>query len=137
MGNWMKIKIEGSCEAKDVASLEKALDSGKDFENLHCLSSTRGPLSLPMWAAKEINVVGNLAERDYTVEDVANQLKRLAEVAPSLKVKIHCGGEFESPDCIATITLKGGEASIGEPEIEVIDKQADTATYAETLASLF
>lgn len=137
MGNWMKVKIEGSCKAEDVANLEKAIDPGEGFENFHCLSSTKGILSLPMWATEKISAVGNLAERDYTVEDVANQLKELAKVAPSLAVQIHCGGDFESPDCVATITLDEGNISTGDPEIETIDKQFEVATYADTMADLF
>jgi hypothetical protein len=67
---------------------------------------------------EKIDIVGNLAERDYSIEAVAKQLEKLAKIAPSLRVKIHCGGDYESTVCINTVILENGVVEIRQPEIE-------------------
>ena len=119
MGNWRRVNIVGSCDPEDIPALAKALDPGREYENLHCLSNG-GIVGLPMWAARKINATGNLAERNYTVQDVADQLEELAVIASSLAVKVHCGADFEKSECIATITLSEGKATIGDAEIQEI-----------------
>jgi hypothetical protein len=63
---------------------------------------------------------GNLAERDYSVASVAETLESLARAAPSLVVKIHCGGDYEDAACIATITLENGRVTVGPPEVDSV-----------------
>jgi hypothetical protein len=112
MGNWRRVQIVGTCDAKDVPSLREALTVGRNFENFLCLSSTGGICGLPNWAAENIDVVGNLAERGYDEESVEEALVTLKVIAPSLAVRIHVGGENESADCIATVVLANGETRI-------------------------
>lgn len=119
MGNWRRVQIIGSCALGDVSALIKALDPGKDYENFHCLVNG-GIAGLPQWASENIDAIGNLAERGYSVDDVAEQLEALAKVAPSLAVKVHCGGDYEVPDCVATVILDKGNAAVGDAEIEMI-----------------
>lgn len=119
MGNWIRVKIEGNCDAADVAALQKALTLEEDFSNFHCLING-GIYGLPNWAAESIDAVGNLFERDYDAEDVAYTLEQLAKVAPSLNVSVHVGGGRQSKICVATVVLQEGKVNIAEPEIEEI-----------------
>ena len=125
MGNWMTVNIKGICGIEDLDALRKALEHGKDYENFHCLVGG-GICGLPNWASKEINAVGNLAERDYSVQDVAEQLEKLHKIAPSLLVDVHCGGANESKICQKTVRLlpEGKVEIVGalQPEIPELDK---------------
>ena len=122
MGNWRTVNIIGTCSDQDLPALQKAVDVGKDWEKFHCLCYTGPSLAgLGMWAKTQINADGNLAERDFEVEDVASQLEKLVVIAPSLTIKVHCGDEWESPVCIATITVANGTVTVGAPEVERVD----------------
>jgi len=124
MGNWMTVHVVGTCAQNEVASLadELHLDSRREDDRypFHCLCDTGGMCGLGYWAAPKIDRIGNLAERDYTVEDVARQLEKIAKRVPSLTLKVHCGGDYESKRCVATITLALGKAIIGPPEVEEV-----------------
>lgn len=105
MGNWTTVNIQGTCSTEDVPKLKAAIsyDQNGDYEEFHCLSATKGLCGLGDWSGETINRIGNLAERDYDVSDVADTLLKLAAVAPSLNVKIHVGADYEYTPCIATI----------------------------------
>lgn len=123
MGDWRRVHLVGTCDPADVPALREniAFDlSAEDLSNFHSLSSGGGIAGLPIWAAPTINAVGNLAERNYDAEDVRNALERLAKIAPSLTVKAHLGDHYEADECVDTITLEGGKASVGPPEVESI-----------------
>jgi hypothetical protein len=120
MGNWMTVNIKGTCSSEDVEILREALDTGKDYENFHCLVCG-GACGLPNWAKEDIDVTGNLAERDYDYEDIAKQLEELGKITPSLVVDIHCGGDYESKECVKTVRLhKNGKTEIVAPLQEKI-----------------
>ena len=76
---------------------------------------------MPNWPAAAFNAVGNLSERDYDVDDVAESLALMAKAAPSLTCKVHCGGDWESKVCVATVALASGVVTIGDPEIITLD----------------
>ena len=135
MGNWRRVQIVGHCSRNDIIALSKALDPGKDFENYHCLVNG-GLCGLPMWATESINAVGNLAERNYTPKDVAEQLKELALIAPSLSVKIHCGDNYESETCVSTVKLDDGKVEIMPPEIEKIPEIPEAQIAANFIEQL-
>jgi hypothetical protein len=122
MGNWRTVNMIGSCETSEIAALRSACLYGDDYENFHALAfDSQGTIcGLNDWVDTDINVIGNLAERDYSPEDVAETCKKLVEAAPSLILKIHCGGDYESKKCIATIIVKNKEVSVQDPEIETI-----------------
>jgi hypothetical protein len=120
MGNWRTVQIVGTCDRADVPGLRAQLERDPDGENFHPLVVNGGLFGLPNWAAERISAVGNLAERNYDVSDVARTIERLAIAAPSLAVKVHCGGDYEAPEVVATITLSGGVATIGPPEIATL-----------------
>jgi hypothetical protein len=120
MGNWMTVRIVGTCGPADVWSLRSACRINDDYSNFHCLSISNGLCSLGDWTGENIDRVGNLAERDYDANSVAEQLEKLAAVAPSLAVKVHCGGQYEAETCAATVTLANGKATVGPAEVEKV-----------------
>lgn len=118
MGNWRTVQIIGTCDKADLDALKGAVTVGDDYEGFHCLCYC-GPsiCGLGNWPAETINAIGNLAERDYSVDSVADALRDLVTAAPSLNVKIHCGGDWEDRTCIATLIAGGGSVTVAEPEI--------------------
>lgn len=134
MGDWMTVRIVGTCNKNDLPKLKMAVDwDGGDFDNFHCLSHAGGLAGLPMWAQETIDAVGNCAERDYTPQSVAETLREFAEIAPSLNVKVHCGGAHESETCVATVTLENGRITVGDPEVESVGKIAEEQMLANYL----
>lgn len=125
MGDWMTVNIVGTIDPADVAAAREFVEIGGDIKEwgrrFHCLCYTGMSLcGLGRWipeAGGEISVVGNLSERNYGVEDVASTLRDLVAVAPSLRLKVHCGGEYESTDCVATVTVEDQMVTVGEPEV--------------------
>lgn len=111
MGNWRTVHIDGSIDESQVKAARDACLYDWDFDAQdnddlpHALSYGKTPslCGLHEWPASRINVVGNLYERDCGVDSVAEALRHVAKAAPSLRVKVHCGGEYESTNCVATI----------------------------------
>lgn len=140
MGNWRRVMIEGSCEADEVASLRELivvdLHDMDPEQPFLCLSACGGLMGLPAWPAKEILAVGNMAERDYGPEDVAAALERCAEEAPSLEAVVHVGGDYESDECVATVRLEAGEATVGDPEREHLPEASQEQVAGNLLRSL-
>lgn len=137
MGDWRTVQIVGTCAASEVEALRKAIDPGADYENHHCLNgSDRSIAGLRNWGAEKINAHGNLAERNYDPDDVARQLEKLAIVAPSLAVKVHCGGNYEDKTCVATVILQDGKAVIGSPEVKRIAEFAEDDLERRVLQAL-
>lgn len=125
MGNWRTVRLVGECPEEQVEDLRDACSYGaglpldqRDYSKFHCLSMTDGLAGIGPWVGHVVNADGNLAERDYTVDDVADKLRELALVAPGLRLKVHCGGDWESEECVATVTLDEGGVSVGDPEVE-------------------
>lgn len=141
MGNWMTVTIEGSIDPADAGAARAFVDitdgtrrfvnhMDVDWDRFHCLCFCGPSLQgLGLWipeAGGEFRAVGNLAERDYGPESVAETLRGLVAVAPSLRLKVHCGGDYESTDCVATVTVADGTVSLGSPEVaEVGDGLAE------------
>jgi hypothetical protein len=125
MGNWQRVKIIGTCAAAEVPALQQRLDlrdlSG-DLSHFGPLSAAGGLCGLPLWAAEQIEAVGNMAERDYDAAAVGRHLRALAAVAPSLAVKVHVGGDYESDTCVATVQLADGEVAVLPPEVATIEE---------------
>jgi hypothetical protein len=119
----------GTCPADQVAALSNYVNISAgtgphktDYSKFHCLCNTKpeGLFGLGDWAHEQIDQSGNLAERDYGVQDVFDELVNAVRVAPGLDLKVHCGGEREDAECICTITVRGGAVSKGPPEITLI-----------------
>ncbi len=124
MGNWRTVTITGTIDPADVPAARRYVEIGDDWTNFHCLAFVGMSLcGLGRWVPPlggTIHAVGNLAERDYTPEDVAEALTGMVAVAPSLAVKVHCGDDWESTTCIATVMAVDGRVSVGEPEVATV-----------------
>ena len=137
MGNWTTVKIEGACDAKDLPALRKAVNTGDDWDAFHCLCNTGGICGIGDWTGTKIDAVGNLAERDYGKDDVAEQLRELVKVAPSLAVVVHVGGDYESKECVATVICESGKVSIEHPRITEIPEISQAQMQNALLAAIF
>lgn len=130
MGNWTTVHIEGSIPSAEIRAAKAFVDIGDDYENFHCLCKTRGLCGLGNWPAEKINRVGNLSERDYDKDDVANALREFAKAAPNASLKIHVGGDNESDDCVATVILHAGIVEVLPPEkAKIPDIPEEQMTY--------
>ena len=78
-------------------------------------------MGLNNWAAVHINKIGNLAERDYSIDDIRECLDKIALYVPSLDVRIHCGADWEEDACIGTLIKEPLKpAYLTEPEVSII-----------------
>ena len=145
MGNWMTVNMSGTMTEQDAAALREYL--GYSFQVRGDPAMGRfGPLSfnreqpsicgLNDWPAPEVARAGNLAERGFDVADVAEELRTLVTVAGSMMLTVHCGGDNESLDCVATIRVSEGLVSAGKPEVERLEEIGDTQALANMLRAL-
>lgn len=147
MGNWMTMNMRGRCDPAEVKALRAAafFDWGDHGEGLDRLDAY-GPLSVSSmgpglcgigdWPGADIDAIGNAAERDFGPDDVVEQLERLVKAAPSLELVVHCGGEYESLDCVATIKVLDGEVTKHEPEIKRLHGISDAQVAGRFTAAL-
>jgi len=96
-----------------------------------------GLCGLGKWPRVKINRVGNLAERDYSVESVAETLRKVVEHAPGLDIKIHCGDDYEKDNCVATVICKDGKVEVVAPEIGVIPDIPEEQMKSNLYSNLF
>lgn len=151
MGNWRTVNIAGEMSAEHASVLLDLLDYGDygDDEGERwgrvwgapyaCLSFSRsrpGLCGLGAWPAAKMNRAGNLAERDYSVEDVAGALRALVPTAPSMLLKVHCGGDWESDECVATVSVGEGLVVVGKPEVATIDGPSEAQMHANLMRNL-
>ena len=129
MGNWRTVVLTGTVDESEVEALrDRVTYTDDDYNNFGPLSyNSKRPsiFGLCDWVAPTIVAGGNLAERDYSVKSVADILTKLVAIAPSLNLKVHCGGDWESEQCIATITVEHGTVTIGGPEIDLVHGVSD------------
>lgn len=139
MGNWRTVYIAGKCHADEVDALRQAVcvDFRKERDRFHCLCYSGPSLcGLTNWPAECINAVGNLAERDCSVEDVVASLRDLIKIAPSLDIKIHCGGDWEAKKCVATARAANGKVAILEPELEILPAIPETQMLGQLFQAM-
>lgn len=139
MGNWRRVQIIGTCEPAEVPALRSVVLDPYKYETgvkFHCLTNAGGICGLGDWPAANMDRLGNLAERDYGPEDVAEALQMLAKAAPSLALKVHVGSDNEADECIATVTLEDGATEIGEPEVETVPPLDEGRMHANLLRAL-
>lgn len=110
----------GTCAPEDVRKLSAALDMGDSYEHFGPLSNSGGLAGLNDWAGTTIDRIGNLAERNYSPEQVADHLRKIVAVVPSLIARIDCGADYEADGCVATVIV--GE----DRQVAVIPPQTDT-----------
>ena len=144
MGNWRSISMSGTIAAAEVEPLRARLaysyDRPDGFDNFGPLSfSTERPslCGIGCWPAAQVNAAGNLAERDYSPEDVRAELERLLEIAPSMILVVHCGGDWESEQCVATIRTGEGLAVLMPPEVEKVTGPSEAQVMGNLVANLY
>jgi hypothetical protein len=126
VGNWRTVNIVGTIPEADVQAIRDRVTYdtvGDDWEGFGPLSyDPRNPglCGLDRWPQPQVFAAGNLAERDYSVEDVAEALAGLAVLSPGMVLKVHCGGERESTSCVATISVRDGQVTVGPAEVDQV-----------------
>lgn len=118
MGNWRTVNLHGTLDPTEVGAVRAHLTDHSDY--FGALSITQSLAGLGDWPAPQIDVAGNLAERNYSVRDVADALRQIVALAPSARLRVHCGDDWESLIPIATITAADGQVSIGPPAIPAL-----------------
>jgi hypothetical protein len=143
MGNWRTVNITGTIAADEVGPLRERLSYSYDrpdgFDNFGSLSFNRERPSLcgiGDWPATSVSAIGNLAERGYSPEDVRAELERLLEIAPSMMLTVHCGGDYETDECVATIRTGEGLAVLLPPEVEKIAEIPGAQAFGNLMANL-
>lgn len=137
MGIWRRAQIEGEItQHEDIEKLKTHIDARRDFENFGPLSVTGGMAGLPMWPARTICAVGNLAERGYEAECIKEQLEELALVAPSLRCKVHMGVEHEKSEVERTITLARGKVTVGAAEKNLLPEICEAQMHGNLFDAL-
>jgi hypothetical protein len=144
MGDWRTVNVVGTMSEQDAAVLRKHLGYSWDrhdpaMEHFGPLSFNRehpGLAGLGDWPAPQMNRCGNLAERDYSVDDVAMCLRELVRIAPTMLLKVHCGGEYESQECVATISVGEGLVVIGAPEVATVSPAPEEQVRENLLRNL-
>lgn len=120
MGNWRTVNIVGTIDPDEVAAVRAHLRLKPDGAGFGPLTITGGLCGLGDWPAAEVDVCGNLAERNYSVHDVYDALWALVNIAPSVNLRVHCGGDYESEECVATITAADGLVFEHDPEVATV-----------------
>jgi hypothetical protein len=57
-------------------------------------------------------------------------------LAPSMLLKVHCGGEWESEECVATISVGEGLVVTGKPERDTVAEPSVAQMHAHLLTNL-
>jgi len=130
MGNWRRVQIKGSVSVEDQPALAHWINIGDEYDRFHCLCQPGpgGICGLGPWGdVAEINALGNLAERDFTITDVVEAFEEAVNVAPSLDVLCHVGNDHEANDCVGTVAVKGGRVVKVGAMVEEIP-EIDTAS---------
>lgn len=136
MGNWRTVHLIGTCDPAEVETIRTLLIPDGWYLNFGPLSITQGLCGLGDWPAETINSSGNLAERNYTPSDVAEHLRGLVTFAPSLQLIVHCGGDYESTRCIATLYVRDGQVIEGEPAVETLHGVSEATMTTRLLKQL-
>lgn len=119
--SWRTVQLEGSVDPAELEALKRAsLPSGP--YGFHCLSIVPSVCGLGEWMKPVIKTGGNLAERGYDENDVARALTHLVEAAPSLRMTVHVGGDFETREVVATVKAEDGKVTLGAPEIRLLEE---------------
>lgn len=144
MGNWRTVNVSGTIAEADLGPLRERLGYSHDRGFLS--EQQFGPLSfntdspslcgLNNWVRSEVSATGNLAERDYGPEDVRAELQELLTIAPSMMLTVHCGGDWESDECVATIRTGEGLAVLLPPEVEKVTGPSEGQMMGNFLANM-
>ena len=107
--------MERNLKADPTPHFERLADLAKSCEHLHPLVTETV-----------------IRQRLHTMRE---QLDELRAVAPSLRMKAHCGG-YEDKACVATVTLGDGPAVVGPAEVETVGDLDEDRIRENFLAQL-
>ncbi len=116
------LEIVGYCNQTDVPSLELAVRNGTPKDRHYPLSCQAG---LPSWVREQFHAVGAHEEAELrtaaeVLTEVADAVRSLCELAPTLSLSVHVAAGSGTRRCIATVVGVGrpqGQA----PRVEVTD----------------
>jgi len=116
--NKRAVWLVGTVSQEDLSKLRGFVRTGHDYQGFHALSH-HGPSldGLNDWPALTMDLVGNLPGHGYTIDEIAEVLLWAAAAAPSLRLKVHCGGDFEDANVAATITVADLDVIVGPAEV--------------------
>jgi len=144
MGNWRTVNVTGTIAEAEIKPLRERL--GYSHRRGWLSEQQFGPLSFNIdqpslcglndWVRPAVSAIGNLAERDYTPEDVRSELEELLLIAPSMMLVVNCGADYESDECVATIRTGEGLAVLLPPEVERIQGISDEQATVNLLRAL-
>lgn len=128
MGNWRTVNISGHIstdEASDIRRLLKGMEFDDEAQapySLDAFRMTESVCGIGEWVSPlgEIQVCGNLSERDYDNDDIEEALKFLAAKYKSLSLTLHSGSNYEGLTCSATFHVENGEVRRCAPEVKEI-----------------
>ena len=121
MGNWRTVSIKGSMDVNEAAKMIKELRSDETWMlPAACFHIHQSVCGLGVWINENgsIDRVGNLAERDFNLEDIEYGLVYLAANYPSLQITLHAGDDYEDLTCVASFVVKDGSVTRVPPQIE-------------------
>lgn len=138
------MNVTGTMSEQDAARLREHLDytyepGDAGMEHFGPLSfSTHHPslCGIGCWPAPGVSAAGNLAERGYEPEDVRAELEKLLGIAPSMMLVVHCGGDYESGECVATIRTGEGLAVLLPPEVTSVAGPSEGQMARNLMANL-
>lgn len=143
MGNWRRVWMVGSVPAEQVVPLREAMtapdwrNEHDDVREVHALTISGGLCGIGDWPAEVVNAVGNLYERDYTPEDVRDACERyVLPAAPGASLTIHCGGDWESSECVGAVKVEDGTATLIPPVIAKLPEIPESQIAGRMMAVL-
>lgn len=142
MGNWRRVWIVGNIPPEQVrplcAALAEPTEYAGDWPDYHPLRTGSGLAGLGVWPAPVVNAVGNLYERDFSPEDVRDACENhVLPAAPGASLKIHCGADWEQAECVGTVTVAGGVATLGPPEVVALPEISDEVVHARLFRAIY
>lgn len=122
MGNWRTVDMTGHIDKNDVEDIRSFLAADSVDHDVLCLAIDCSMCGLNNWIddSGDIDVCGNLYERDFDNEDIEKALTVLAKRYKRLTLTLHSGSDWESRVCSATFHVQDGAVIRRAPEVESI-----------------
>lgn len=123
MGNWRTVDMTGRINREDVEDICSFLSEETVPDEALCLAiSFPSMCGIDKWIEDtgDIDICGNLYERDFDNDDIEKALNILAERYKSLTLTLHSGSDWESRVCSATFHVKDGVVKKCYPEVKEI-----------------
>lgn len=133
---WRTVQVNGQIkgwkEIDDIITYltvdKQSYDSPAYEDGVFFLQFGSGVFGLNKWVEDDgrINAVGNVYERDCTIEDLEKELKIIANKFPKLIMELHAGDDYESKHCVYSFNVFDGIVEKVEPHIRMLDDVDDS-----------